>query len=379
MEKSKQAKMKGRVAILIATTFLLIGCVSEADSRGNSEDTSAEDSIILSAESCVMERDHTADLGIRLSEDEMILSLVQETQFWEDISVTTSFGIVASISDSEITRPDYGSFHLTSSEDLMVASVANTSNEDFYYVFKVFVDYEEVPFRLEGGAEYITELFFFLERGQEVEIVFGLNMELTEENATYRLTAGIFVDPCRHVINEDNYREFDGTSVVLNSDLIFGTGSSIDPLPSSDFEITLREEDDQFVDLFIAPELELNNYGFYRMPDFVVQVRRGESIDLSFIVSPQARGIHELENYLIFGMLNWQQIELSEQPFLFVDAREYDLDFIRDHGTFTLEGIDEVGFYDFTAVVIPNPTDPATFANSTPLATSNRFVIHVID
>jgi len=374
MEQDKQMKIKERVAILIAATFLFIGCTSEADGRGNSEEA-----VTISAESCIIERDHTADLDIRFSEDEMILSLVEETQFWEDISVTTSFGIVASISESEMEATDYGSLQLSGSDDLLVASVVNTSNEDFYYVFKVFVDYEEVPFRLEGGVEYITELFFFLERGQEVEIVFGLDMELAEENVTHKLTAGVFVDPCRQVISEDNYRDFDQRSMVLNNDLIFGSGNPTDLSVSPVFEVSLREEDDQFVDLFIAPELRLNDDGFYRMPDFVVQARRGEPIDLSFIVSPYARGASEVENYLIIGMLNWQQIELSGQPFLFVDASEHDFDFIRDYGTFVLEGIDEVGFYDFTAILIPNPTDPVTFSNSIPLAMSNRFVIHVID
>lgn len=282
----------------------------------------------------------------------------------------------------EPTEDYYGLMEVNGADHPLVANIGNLSTEDLNYVLKVFVNYEEVPFRVLGEDEYVTEFMFFLESGYQMDIPFVVDVSFPDDHYTYKLTAGVFVDPSREVINEENYWEVFSWSqgMVLNSDLILGSGSDIYFELPQQTEPMERQEDTWFVDLIIAQEFTLNEHGFLSPPEFVQQVRRGEDIEFSFYASPLASYGYELENYLIIGMLDWQQIPLNGyHPYLFIDAQDQEFEQLLDYGVFTLEAIDEVGFYDFIAVLIPNPRNPNSLENSYPLMKSNRFVIEVVE
>jgi|GEM_PF-3676864 len=232
-----------------------------------------------------------------------------------------------------------------------------------------------------GEENYVTEFEFFLEGGYQVEIPFVIDVNFSEAHYTYKLTAGVFVDPIRDVMTDDNHWEKFSWSqgMVLNSDLILGSGSDIYFDFPKQTEPIERQEDTWFVDLKIAQEFILNEYGFLSPPDFVQQVRRGEDIEFSFYASPFTSDGYELENYIIIGMLDWRQIPLNGLPYLFIDAQDSGFEPLLDYGVFTLEAIEEVGLYDFVALLIPNPMIPNSLENSYPLMMSNRFVIEVVE
>jgi len=348
--------VKKAVAIIsIASAFFLIGC--QTDSR-------------------------ITYLNLRPAGDE-ILGYIEEFEafsFGAEMGIAHSFGVTAENFEFGSTDDFYGVIEISDTTNKLVAQIGSISTHDFYLILKVFVNYEEVSFRVHGEDAYATEFVFFLERGYQVDIPFTIDSRYLEEDAIYKLTAGVFVDPHRDVINEDNLDFFWGrTGMALNNDLILGFGNNIEFETPPYHELIYRRKDDQFVDLFIAPEFELNEYGVLPPPPLNIQARRGEEIELLFYASPLAALGYELENYLIIGMLDWQQTHLSGHPFLFIDASESEFDYILDHGMLTLNAIDEVGIYDFIAILIPNPSHPNSLTNSVPLRTSNRLVIEIIE
>jgi hypothetical protein len=298
-----------------------------------------------------------------------------------EMGVGHGFGVSVLGFEAAPDEDVYGVIEVSESTDLLVARVESISTEDVYLLLKVFVDYEEVAFRPQGEEDYTTAFTFFLESGYQVEIPFELAFKPSADDVTHKLTAGIFLDPQRELINENNYNNISSTNLgmVLNNDLVFGSGSDLSFEKPPYAELIDREEADNFVGLLIAPKFELNEWGFLAQPALTMQVKRGEEIELLFYATAYAAYGYELENYLMIGLLDWQQTDLSGNASLFVHVEENDFEQISDHGMFRLDAIDEVGTYDFIAILIDNPSLPNSLANSFPLTLSNRIVIEVVE
>lgn len=339
--------------LTVVTIFFLIGC--EADPR-------------------------VTYFNLRRVDDDA-LGILREMEASDmDFWLGTSFGVSAL--DLELAPDEnyYGVIELVDHADYLVAQVENIASEDFHFVLKMFINYEEVAFRVKGEEDYATEFVFLLESGYEVDIPFTLQLDLSDVDVTYKLTAGIFADPDREVMNEENLDHFwRSGGMVLNNDLILGSRSDLDFERTSNVTILSREEDTSFFAFFVAPEFRRTDYGFLAHPEFTMQARRGEEIELLFYASPFASFDYDLEDYIIIGMLNWQQIPLNGDPFLFIDVGATEFENILDHGRFVLEGIDEVGYYDFVLFLVPHPAYRNSLNNSFPLQLSNRMIIEIVE
>jgi len=342
------------VMLVVATIFPLIGCSNE-DLR-------------------------VTNFNLRPIELDFVVESLREAERNPDMEYWggSLFGVNAL---DAVLAPDevfYGVIELDDVADYLNAQVGSLASHDFYFVLKVFINYEEVAFRVKGEDYYAIEFVFLLEPGYQMDIPFALDRTLLEEDITYKLTALMLLVDQDQIINEENHNFF-AWGMILNYDLIIGTGSEIDFDPEPNATILSREEATNFIDIYIAPELKLNEYGNRARPDLYMQVKRGEDIALYFDTTPQQHPAYQLENYLIIGLLNGQQIPLDGNPFLFVEASGHEFNHITDIGSFTIEGIDEVGYHDFIVVLIPNPAKRNSLANSFPLFFSNRIIIEVVE
>ena len=349
MKRYKSYKKAWAISGIIAFVFLLIGC------GGNSNLTPLPDYYEL--------------------DDVEYLE-----QFGIEVSIRTSFGVSAA---DLVLLPDenfYGVIELANTTDPIVADLSNLSTHDVDFILKVFLNYEEVAFRVEDQETYETAYVFHLERGYRLKFEFTLPEFLVSENSTHKLTVAVFPDPNRELLTEENYHWLDWRDWALNNDLVVGSGGDIHFETPEFLELTSRAENENFIDFFVAPQFELNEWGLTASPELNMQVQRGEDIELLFYTSfrGSTRSI-ELENYLIIGLLNWQQVPLNGNPFLFVEALEQEFDLVRDHGSFIIDAIDEVGLYDFVVIMVHNPKHFNTIYNFFPLVTSNRLVIEVIE
>ena len=297
-----------------------------------------------------------------------------------------SFGIEVQGFELDLDEAFYGYFEMEGLEHPLVARIGNLSIKDHYFALKIFLNYEEASFRVLGEDNYVTEFIILVESGYKIEIPFVLEIDQIEMDQTFKLTAGIFIDPNRHAMDlpfeELPWMEqWDNFATVLNFDLSFGTGSDI-VLDASYTEILARRENQFFANLQVNTDFGVEAFlasDFSIPPDNLLQVRAGEEVELAFFTNPHVFEETELENYLILAMLDWQQIQLNHQPFLLVDTRGHGYEHPVDHGTFTFTAPTETGFYEFVAIIVSNPTARNSWQNFVPLDVANRFTIEVVE
>jgi len=293
-------------------------------------------------------------------------------------------------------EPFFGQINLTYPDDILEATLSNISNSTANFMLKLFLNYEEIPFRVLGeDKDYVTEFIFPIDGGYQLSIPFVLNSDFLDENEHYKLTAAVFVDPELYAIDHEHLWASFAFANGINLDLFVGNGGELQLATTYNLSPLERIENPDIGSLAVWTDLDDFSLpvGIYFDDLPLVQALRGEELELSFIaglIGPKNTDIliyptMELppeviaENYVILALLDWQQIELNGEPYLFVYVEENDSEIIVDLGRFTITVPDEPGFYDFVAFIIPNANHENTFHSFFPLVFSVRFTIEVIE
>jgi len=369
-----------KIAVVLATAiFLLIGCNNGIERAGKNISFEENPYAILGS---IWE-----GFGWALVEG---LSGVQ-------VDITDHFGYGLYSPTFDPDNPFYGSLVLEDVDDVLAAVIDNVSLESNEFVFKLFLNYEEVSFRVLGTESYVTDLFFTLEPKQQVEFPFVLGIDNPGECITYKLTAAVFIDPSSHAFGEDNELWF-GSANATSLDVSFGSGSEITLSQTYNY-VPLEYQKNSWgtrnIDVWLADELydiDASIYiDFAELP--VIQANRGDTLDLGYrlgLIGPYdpSHAIYGMENlppeliaqnYVILALLDWQQIPLNGNPYLFVAVEGNDEENMIHYGQFSIIVPDEPGLYEFIAFVFPNANYRKTFFSFLPISASVRFTIEIVD
>ena len=300
--------------------------------------------------------------------------------------------------DLEALVPFTGQHFLDSPDDKLEAIISNISHSSHEFVLKLFLNYEEISFRVLDEETYKTEFHFSIEGGYEITIPFVLDLELPDENYTYKLTAAFFIDPHLHAMGNDNELWWsDVFASSINLDLVFGDGGEINLSSPYNHVPIERSPHIGFWPLHITqltiPSIDSAwglGFNFGNQP--VLQVSQGEEIELFYMASPLSGDIaydlagydsrpyrYIAQNYIILSLLDWQPIKMNGKPYLFIEIENFDYyERVTDLGSFTIIAPDEPGFYDFIAILIPNATHHNT-ETPRPFDASIRFTIEVVE
>ena len=280
-----------------------------------------------------------------------------------------------------------GDIELESFDDYVIATLENISMYGHNFVMKVFVNYEETPFRVQGGEDFTETFLFSIESGYEAKIPFVLDLEDPEGDATYKLTVAIFGDPERHMIDGDAHWNFDDYTTnfgsIVERYLVFGAGGEVilgeyntEPLASREnkFFTTIQVNTDLDVEDFYTRE---SSYPPVRS----IQVRAGEEIELAWFVNTVIEIRNDelvtADDYVVVGLLDWEQIPLNDKTYFYVDASDHDFEQRVDFGHLTIKALNEVGKYDFMAFLAPNPKHLTELLY--PLESTVRITIEVVE
>ncbi|MCL2559076.1 MAG: hypothetical protein FWE07_01200 [Turicibacter sp.] len=273
--------------------------------------------------------------------------------------------------------------------------------EDITYVLKLFYNFEEVAFRIRGSEEYITEFVFTIDVGYRLDIPIYLDLPHESTGSVSKLTVGLFVDPEQHigildemdrdadfelfweiiwalsahnVLNlEINYDleeeqkilllpEFE-EAITLSYDMPFGT-----ILVTQMFDLPERTFEDDFI--FLGEfEDELVLYHLQASPE--------ERIELAFLVNLQGAIAEPVSEILIIAMLDWQQIDLHGQSYLWMSA-DPDEFYRQTFGHFFIDVPAESGLYELVLFAVANPTSPLSRSTHFPLEV-RRLTIEVVE
>ena len=273
---------------------------------------------------------------------------------------------------------------LETPQDPLTARVGNNSESQFDFILKIFYNYKEIPFRVSGADSYETEFLFSLDSGYLLDIPLYLDESLEVDETISRLTVGIFMAPDQFsMVVEDLFiHQF---SLILAFEINYGFDGEL-ILTVDKKKPSRRIEGVVFYSLMVNQEWESAGSGVYFPPN-PLQVRSEEEIELIFTTNMSGHAQEKLDSYLILSMLDWHQVPMSGQPYLLIDATVEvpivasgeEVDSTVDQGRFTIIAPNEPGFYEFVAVIIPNPTSRASNNAFSPLEMSHRFTIEVIE
>lgn len=337
----------------------------------------------------------TLNSGIEIPERELTITQIRDRASYQQVDpamltpVTEpimlelgAIGFGVENPNRGISPTSGGVHHLTDRQDTLLAHVENGTEEDRIFIFKLFINYQEIPFYIGDATVADTEFTFLVPAFYEANIPFQLGIELTEGNQTYKLMAVVFEAPHLHVSDDEEL--IYSFQMALNYDLFLGAGGEI-TLTESHQEANYQIEW-QLAGLGVIGLLDPEAEELFPSIDGVLpiplQVRRGEMVELAFLGNPVVRvtdGIpDEVDDYVIVMMLDWQQIYPNGSPYLLLTANE-SRGLLVDYDTFTFLAPEETGLFEFIAIMIPNPTrenSPETFF---PVEVAHRFTIEVIE
>ena len=313
-----------------------------------------------------------------LQEVKLVPLSSDEMSFLQDGMTGTNFMVRALTSDLNV--PFYGNIVLESNEDMLLAQLGHLAQGDAErsYLMKVFLNYEEVAFRLEGEENYVTEILFSVPAGYEAHVPFVLDFEPPNIDYTHALTVVVFENTHLHFADFSEEMTIDlwGGNVGamgLSFDVSYGSGGEI-KLSVPYTEPLSRHEDMWFHQVGINQNL--NDFNYVALPEQHIQVKKNEEIEFYWWANIHTES--DLENYVIFALLDWQQIEMNEVPYLFIPVEDDNRELV-DHGALTIQAPNEIGRYEFIAFIVPNATRKQEISNFFPLEFTRRFTIEVVE
>ena len=255
-----------------------------------------------------------------------------------------------------------GNIHLDTPQEPIIIQLANPAFQERTAMLKVFYNYEEIPFRVGNDSEYQTKRTFVLDPGYLIDVPIRLYHELTINDYHNVLTIGVFESPEHHSKNDDSFTIGNNFAQIANFIVYYGGDLQLD---LSLFQLEFPEQLPDILSRGImvnqdSKELMLTygTGGVFTMWPNPLPVSPGEIVEFSFFANPYTHEVLEvLNDYLIISMIGWNQVEMNDQPFLYFEARPFDMrNDVSDFGTFTVRMPDEPGFHEFVTFIVPNPT-----------------------
>jgi len=282
--------------------------------------------------------------------------------------------------DSEI---GFFQINLEKPQDVIVISVLNNCYVERPILLKVFYNYEEIPFRVVGSDYYDTEFSFKLDGGYQINIPIQLFAELEVDDYLNILTIGVFPNPEHFAMNDNDWTINNMFGSMFNFAVSYG-GSEERTLNVLFHETPTQIEIEVPILAINQDNIEVvNEHGsvFSTIPNEFLQVVPEEIIELYFHFNTSIYGEESsVTDYLLVSMLDWQQINKNEQPYILIEARHDDmLNGFSDRGSFTVIMPDKPGFYEFVTFLVPNPTNIHDEVHMWEVIFSFPFTIEVVE
>ena len=269
-----------------------------------------------------------------------------------------------------LEQGNHGLIQSQTPQDTLTLNITNADYESLNFILKIFYNFEEVEFQIQGEDQKRTEILLYLEGGYEAFIPIHLPETLDIDDSFSRLTVGAFWFPEYAVGNwsELSKNLFWNTGTIVNYEVNYGFDNP-PTLSVTPFEIITESSFGGFaIHSNPAPPGDGSLWHF-STPHIVSS---GEDFELTFFANS-----HPLGDYVIISMLDWHQVSMSGKPFLWITP-EHNANNIGQYGTFTVTAPEESGFYEFVAILIPTPTLQTSQASHIPLE-QVRFTIEVVE
>lgn len=247
--------------------------------------------------------------------------------------------VLGLVNDTELT--ENGVVYLDSISDNLNVQFANLTKNNSEYVLKLFLDYKEISFYING--ELTDSHIFQIEAGKSS--VFPINLDSSVElSSSHFLTIAVLTAPQKHA--KDSNLMSNSYGVVLSYELAPKNGDRI-MLSNEICREPLEYLKLNYQGLMINSDFEQIDNAIVQFPSNDYVAKPGESIELAY----RAGNYDNAEDLLIIVLVDWQQQTISNAEYIYTRNSPGYI----SYGTLNFDAPLEAGQYEVTAFVVDQP------------------------
>jgi len=227
--------------------------------------------------------------------------------------------------------------------DTLNVQFANLTENNSEYILKLFYDYKEALFMVNGGDKLLNSYVFTANSKESLVIPISLDGGLTFNNS-HLLTVAILTAPKKHAVDLDMMTNSYGVNMTYELTNRNGT-RQINNKTTVYEPMTFLQLN--FQGLMLNLDFEASENVMTKFPPKEIKAKSGEAIRIAF-----RAGNYENTNEVVFIVLvDWQQQYFDDKPYMHIINKS---GFI-SYGVIELIAPLEKGKYEITGFIVDKP------------------------
>ena len=252
-----------------------------------------------------------------------------------------SFLVLGLVNSNDLTED--GVVFLDNITDTLNIQFANLTDNNSEYILKLFYDYEEASFLVNGGDVLMDSYLFTANSKESLVIPISLDGSLTFNNS-HLLTVAVLTAPTKHAVDLDMMTNSYGVNMTYELTNRNGT-RQIDVKTTANEPMAFLQL--TYQGLMLNLDFEVNENVMTKFPPKEVRAKSGEVIRIAY-----RAGNYENTNEVAFiVLLDWQQQYFDGNPYIHIINKPR---FI-SYGVIELTVPSERGKYEIAGFIIDRP------------------------
>lgn len=284
----------------------------------------------------------------------------------EDLELGSGYGLAVNSLVIDQESQIKGEILMETPQDLLNVHFKNRGNSG-KYILKVFYDFKEANFSI-NKKNYKNSYVFDLESGKSIDIAFSLNQKLKKDKYIHKLIVAVYAAPQKNAKSIKAMTNTYGMTLPYEIHFKDVENKSVANSIANEYQIPLDQLNIQYQGLMVNDDFEKSKEVLF--PPYSIKAKRGENLKLAYYSGKYSK---DIKDYLIISMVDWKQVQMNDKNYFLIKNNPNKL----DYGTFSVKVPDKKGLYEYSAIIIPNPTKEINELNFSPLDTAYRFTIEV--
>lgn len=283
----------------------------------------------------------------------------------EDLELGSGYGLAVNSLVIDQESQIKGEILMNTPQDLLNVHFKNRGNSG-KYILKVFYDFKEANFSI-NNKNYENSYIFDLESGKSIDISFSLDQKLKKDKYAHKLIVAVYAAPQKNAKSIKAMTNSYGMTLPYEIHFKGEKNTSVVNI-NNEYQIPLDQLNIQYQGLMINVDFSKSKEVLY--PPYVIKAKRGENLKLAYYSGKYSK---DVQDYLIISMVDWKHVKMNGKNYFLIKNNPNKL----DYGTFSIRVPDTKGLYEYSALIIPNPTKNLDELTFSPLETAYRFTIEV--
>ena len=227
--------------------------------------------------------------------------------------------------------------------DNLNVQFANLTERDSEYILKLFYDYEEIPFKVDGGDIWLESYVFTLNSMSSMVIPINLKEDLHFENSHF-LTVAVLTAPNVHAVDLDMMSNSYGVCMTFELTNRNGTRQA-NAKPTAQESMAFLEL--PFQGLMLNLDFDAKDDNQVLFPPKEIRAKSDETVKLAYRVG----NYENTDDVLFIVLVDWQPQIINGKPFVHITNKPGYI----SYGVIEITIPSEKGKYEITGFVDYSP------------------------